>query len=144
MGPAPATGAEIRAALRFTAIVLASFAFAACGDDEPSGPATGAPTAIENPGGTLTVSAAADGSLDYVEDLLAVEAGPVGITFENPASIAHDFCIERDGTEIGCIGLIANGDTAIERLELDAGEYTYFCPVAGHREGGMEGTLVVG
>lgn len=36
------------------------------------------------------------------------------------------------------------GGSGTGTLELETGEYTYFCTVPGHREQGMEGTLSVG
>ena len=66
------------------------------------------------------------------------------MTFDNPAPIAHDFCLEdQGGEELGSTDLIADGDTDVAQFTVEPGEYTYFCSVAGHREGGMEGTLKI-
>ena len=43
--------------------------------------------------------------------------------------------------EIGDI--VANGGTSTVEVDLEAGEYSFYCSVPGHREGGMEGALTV-
>jgi plastocyanin len=135
-------------------LALASFAFAACGDDDDETTAeettTEETTAEETTGGgtdtgggTVAVSAAEDGSLAFDQSSLTASAGAATFEFENPASLGHDFCIEQDGSEVGCTDLISGGETSTLDADLEAGEYTYYCSVSGHREGGMEGTLTV-
>lgn len=128
-------------------LALATLGFAACGGDDDGGVAEPDTEAVEeevtSATAELKVSAPADGSLEFDQDSLETEAGTVTAQFENPAPLAHDFCIEQDGEDLGCTSLIADGDTTTEDFELEPGEYTYYCSVAGHREGGMEGTLTV-
>ena len=126
---------------------IAPFALAACGGgDEESSDTGGTETAADpNPStDTLDVAAVPDGSFEFEQDSLDADAGTLTVSFDNPAPIAHDFCVEDEGgEELGCTELIADGDTDVAEFEVEAGEYTYFCSVAGHREGGMEGTLSV-
>lgn len=126
---------------------IVPFVLAACGGDEeePSGSSGTETEADVNPStDTLEVAAVPDGSFEFEQDSLEADAGTLSVTFDNPAPIAHDFCVEDDGgEEIGCTDLIADGNTDIAEFEVEPGEYTYFCSVAGHRDGGMEGTLSV-
>lgn len=92
--------------------------------------------------GDLTLSAPEDGTLAFDTDALDAEAGEVTIGFDNPASIEHDVAIEGDGEEIAKSDLVSEGTTEVS-ADLEPGEYTFYCSVPGHREGGMEGTLAV-
>jgi plastocyanin len=123
-------------------LVIPAFALAACGGDDET---TSADTSDANPATeSIDVSAVPDGSFAYEEKALEAPAGALTANFTNPAPIAHDFCVESSGgEELGCTELIADGDTDIAEFDVEAGEYTYYCSVAGHREGGMEGTLTV-
>jgi plastocyanin len=138
-------------AVLFALFALLPFALAACGDDDETTADTTEPTTTEaesggggdtGGGGTVAVSAAADGSLAFEESSLSASAGPTTFEFDNPASIGHDFCLEQDGTEVGCTDVITDDSTTLD-ADLEAGDYTYYCDVSGHREGGMEGTLTV-
>jgi plastocyanin len=92
---------------------------------------------------TLELSAPEDGSLAFEPSSLEASAGEVTIEFTNPAAIDHDVYIEQDGEDLAESELVADGESTTASAELDPGEYTYYCSVPGHREGGMEGTLTV-
>lgn len=94
-----------------------------------------------SPGGMLEVSAS-ESALEYEEESLETEAGKVTIDFDNPSAIGHDVKIEKDGEEIGGTEVISQGEESAT-VELEPGEYTFFCSVPGHREAGMEGPLTV-
>jgi plastocyanin len=52
----------------------------------------------------------------------------------------HDLAV--DG--LGRVADVGGGGTDTERLRIDRpGRYTFFCTLPGHRDGGMEGTIVV-
>lgn len=78
----------------------------------------------------------------YTPSAIEVSQGEkVRIIFENAGDTLHDLAI--DGLDIKT-ELIAPGNTDV--LEFTAGEsgtFAFYCTVPGHREAGMEGTLVV-
>jgi plastocyanin len=139
--------------LLFAVVALAGFGLAACGDDDDDGgdetvveeatTETGGATGGGGEGGTLEVAAPADGSFAYEPTSLTTSAGTVTINFDNPAALSHDVVVEDEsGTEVGKTDLVSEGETSTT-VDLEPGTYTYYCDVAGHREGGMEGTLTV-
>lgn len=142
-------------------LVLASAALVACGDDddegttttetateETNGAAAGGEKAGEEEGGkaggsTLEIEAGPDTGLAYTSDEETAEAGEVTIEFTNAQSLAHDVAIEGpEGEQIGKTEVITDGEDSTT-VELEPGEYAYYCTVPGHREAGMEGTLNV-
>ena len=140
---------KLSVALAITAI--APFGLIACGDDEeePSGDSadtteetTTEDTAGSGGGSTVTFTAAEDGSLAYEEDSAEAEAGSVTLELDNPSSTPHDVKVEDSSGELGGTDTVAGGSTSAT-IDLDAGDYTFYCSVPGHREGGMEGDLTV-
>ena len=133
-----------------TALVLAAGGLAACGDDDedtassPPPPTAAQTETTEAAGGGETVEVAADpgGDIAFQQDALTAPAGSVTFEFTNQANIPHDFKIEQDGEQIGGTEVIT-GDTAQATVELEAGDYTFYCSVGDHRENGMEGELTV-
>ena len=134
-------------ALLLSALTLAAVGLAACGgDDETTSAAAPTETTATDTGGggaAIAISADADGALAYTETEVTAAAGNDTIEFDNPAGIEHDVVVEdADGNEVGRTDLVSGGSTSAS-VELEAGTYTFFCSVPGHREAGMEGTLTV-
>lgn len=138
------------------AVLLAALALGACGggDDTTSDTAAETPTTQEGGGekeaeggtaGAATVDFEADpsGALAYTTDSATANAGKVTVNFTNSSPVPHDVAIEDSGGEtIAETEVLAEGSDSTT-AELEPGEYTFYCTVPGHRQGGMEGTLTV-
>jgi uncharacterized cupredoxin-like copper-binding protein len=144
------------------ALILAALALVACGGDDESDTTTtgGAETTNESgaegggggngaeggtAGGSATLDFEADpgGGLAYTTKTATSEAGKVTVNFTNPQPISHDVAIEdSSGKEVGATEVIGEGSNSTQ-VELEPGDYTFFCTVPGHREAGMEGELTV-
>jgi plastocyanin len=143
-----------RAMALLLVLIAAALGIAACGGDDDDGdsgttatettettPTTGA-TGDEGGGATVEVSADPGGQLKYEQASLTAKPGKTTFEFTNESTVPHDFDIEQDGTNILDTEVITDDKTE-GTADLEAGEYTFYCSVAGHREAGMEGTLTV-
>jgi plastocyanin len=140
------------------AVLIAALALVACGssDDTTSDTTAETPPAKENGGekekeaeggtaGAATVDFEADpsGALAYTTDAATAKAGNVTVNFTNSSPVPHDVRIESSGGEdVGGTEVLAEGNESA-KVDLKPGEYTFYCSVPGHRQGGMEGTLTV-
>lgn len=100
----------------------------------------GEPVAAED--GTLELPADPNGALAYISDKATAPPGPLEIVSENEASIPHDIALEGNGVDEKGATVQDGGVSRID-VTVEEGEYAFYCTVAGHREGGMEGTLTV-
>jgi plastocyanin len=92
--------------------------------------------------GTLTIPADPSGALAYQFADAQANAGQVTLRSPNESSIDHDISIEGNGVdENGPV--VKDGGVSEVKVDLKPGEYTFYCSVTGHREGGMEGKLTV-
>ncbi len=92
--------------------------------------------------GTLEIPADPNGSLSYVFADATAPPGQLTIASPNESSVDHNIALEGGGVdEIGPV--VADGGVSEIQVDVQAGEYTFYCSVPGHREGGMEGTLTV-
>jgi uncharacterized cupredoxin-like copper-binding protein len=97
-------------------------------------------TAVEK-NGTLAIPVA-DAGLAYVFADATANAGQVKIESKNPQSLGHDIAIEGNG--VNQKGeTVQSGGTSEFTADLKPGQYTFYCSVPGHREGGMVGKLTV-
>lgn len=105
-------------------------------------PAAGAGKPIAAKDGRLEIPADPNGQLAYVTKKATATAGSLEISSKNDASIPHDIALEGGGVS-GKGDTVQGGGVSKFTVTLKAGAYQYYCTVAGHREGGMEGTLTV-
>lgn len=123
------------------AVLLAATALplAACGSDESGGEATTA--AASGSAEIIEISAS-----DFAYDPATIQLGQAGeytLRLTNDGGTAHALEVDGQGVEEET-ETIGPGETAEVTVELQEGEYEIYCPVDGHRDMGMEGTLVVG
>jgi plastocyanin len=135
------------------ALLLSAGALAAgCGDDEDEGGGGGAastPEATEEApaedsgggGEALTLTADPGGNISWEPGELTAPAGSVTIKLVNESDVPHAVEVEGNGVEEESETITA-GETELT-VDLEAGEYTFYCPVGQHRQNGMEGTLTV-
>lgn len=70
---------------------------------------------------------------------LEADAGTISIGLISEGSLVHDVVIEETDTKV----VEARGGAEVGTVDLEAGAYTFYCSIPGHREAGMEGTLTV-
>ena len=68
-------------------------------------------------------------------------AGETEVILDNQGAAVHDVTFAELGDET--VVSAPGGQTASGTVTLEAGDYTFYCSIPGHREAGMEGTLTV-
>lgn len=135
-------------------LLTLSLVLAACGDDDSTdSPMGDMPGQMDSDMGGMHAhdesTPVAPGARRIEVDATSFEFDPDEITVTAGEDIAivltsddllHDFTIDDIDVHVAA----DRGETAEGGLRADEpGEYTYYCTIAGHREAGMEGTLVV-
>ena len=90
---------------------------------------------LEN--GVLDIPVAESGLL-YAVASAEAEAGAFKITSPNPQNVPHNIAIDDNLGEV-----VQAGGVSEISVDLQPGEYEFYCSVPGHREGGMVGKLTV-
>jgi plastocyanin len=74
---------------------------------------------------------------------VTVSGNSVTFNARNDGQFPHNIAIDgRDGSLFA--DNLTTGQSASATITLAPGTYTFYCPVPGHRERGMEGTLIIG
>jgi plastocyanin len=107
-----------------------------------STPSTGGAAAAPSAAGTTLHISASPSQLAFDVTALKAKTGTVTISMANPSSVPHGVAITGNGG--GQSGQVVNqGGTSTVTVTLKPGTYTFYCPVPGHRQAGMQGTLTV-
>jgi plastocyanin len=93
--------------------------------------------------GQLKLTADPGGALKFDKTSLSTKPGKTTIVLDNPSSVPHAIEVEGKGVEEEG-ETVQKGGVSKVTVDLKPGEYEYYCPVDGHKQAGMEGTLKVG
>jgi plastocyanin len=115
----------------FLGAAAVALPLAACGDDDGG---SGVPEGAIEVRGTDTLA--------FEPDELSAPAGEVVLALVNDGSIPHTLVVEDFESDLK-LSIAGSGDVDSGSITLEAGEYVFYCDVAGHRGAGMEGTLTV-
>jgi plastocyanin len=133
--------------LGLAAVVGAGFVGSAAGayeEEEPEGEVV-----AEEAADSVAVDAVPEGAayyaagqgLEYTAAPTTIPAGEVTVALELE-SLQHNVVFEGVNNDEP----VVEGDAAgifVGTVQLDPGDYTYYCSIVGHREAGMEGTVTV-
>ena len=142
--------------------LLCAFAIpiAGCGGDDDDGSSGGGASTSTSSGGetnteasgggasgggaaqTLKIAADPSGALKFDKSSLTAKAGKVTIVMDNPSDLPHAVEIEGNGVEAKG-ATVTKGGVSKASADVKAGKYEFYCPVDGHKQAGMEGTLTV-
>jgi plastocyanin len=103
--------------------------------------ATSTPTPSSGGGHTLQLAADPNGALKFDKSTLQAKSGSVTIDFSNMSTTPHAVAVEGHGLDKD--GKIITGAKTSLTVNLKPGKYVFYCPVDGHRQAGMQGSLVV-
>ena len=143
-----------RVARGVAVLALGLGALTACVGSSDNG-GSAATTSSEAPAST-EAGESSGGSQSQAQSLTATEtnfkiafdktdltAGSYDITVVNNGSATHNLTVEEDGTVKAHTDNLAPGASATLSVDLDAGEYVFYCSIGNHRAMGMEITVQV-
>jgi uncharacterized cupredoxin-like copper-binding protein len=93
-------------------------------------------------GETVKLSADPSGQLKFDKTTLSAKAGTVTLQMDNPSSVPHGVAVEGNGVDKDG-KVVQQGGKSTVTVDLKPGKYSYYCPVPGHKQAGMTGTLTV-
>ncbi|HLG01121.1 MAG TPA: hypothetical protein VI916_11645 [Acidimicrobiia bacterium] len=113
--------------------VVAALAVCSGSDDESA-------SDPPEPAATPDLTVVAESLKGFDKASYAADAGNLTIAYVNDHSLPHTLVIDDvDGFFIETGG----DERGVDTITLDAGTYTLFCDIAGHRQAGMEAALTV-
>lgn len=146
--------------LSMLALALGLLALAGCGSSSnstssatsatattPATPATTSSTSVTSApaagAGTIALAANPEGQFKFMPSTLSAKAGKVTIAFTNRAPVEHNLTVASASGAVAGATPTFQGGVKNLTVSLTPGTYKFYCTVPGHRQAGMEGTLVV-
>jgi uncharacterized cupredoxin-like copper-binding protein len=142
---------QIKYLVAVAALALSLTAVAGCGGDDNEASTTATTSTTETTttpsggsgaGTTLKADADPSGALEFTKSTLQAKAGKVTIEMGNPSPVDHAVGIKGNGVKVDG-NTVGKGGVSTVTAELEAGDYEFYCPVDGHEQAGMKGTLKV-
>lgn len=136
--------------LRLLVVLALPALLAACapqGEAEPTIDATtpppeGPPAGMPGTGVTTVMV-----SMVEYEILIAMEesipAGPTAFEVTNDGTMAHNFRVQGEGTDVSLASDLQPGETAVLEIALEPGVYEVTCPILNHAQLGMRTEITV-
>lgn len=122
----------MRSPIKISCAAVSLYLLAACGGGDSN-------TDGATPGGNADVVVEAR-NLDFDANSYSAKEGKVAIEYLQKNSSPHTLVIEGKSN----FKLSVNGQkTDMGEILLEAGDYTLFCDIPGHRQAGMEATLTI-
>jgi len=140
--------------LTLLAPVLAAAVIAGCGSSSSSSSsssaaapsssstaaAAAAPTGGSSTGLTLSES---EFKIDPKSPKVA-KTGTITITVKNTGAVTHALTVQTPSGPVSTPNIAPGKTTTLKVNIAKAGTYKFFCPIPGHAQAGMTGSLVVG
>ena len=149
--PRLATGAAV--------LALALGGLSACGGGASGSSAAGSttqPPAASSSAADSASPSSDSGGASETESLTATEtnfkiklnedhlkAGSYTITVVNDGEATHDLAVEENGTTKATSDSIGPGEKTTLKVDLNPGQYVFYCSIGNHRAMGMEITVQV-
>ena len=144
--PSSVTHSAPRRRVRLAACVAALGSITllgACGGGDDGGGGSAAKSCAAPSGASAASSLTFDATeYAFAPDSADAKAGVIEITLTDGGKLPHTLVFE-DCTAASKASVTGGGEDDTMLVKLDAGTYTFYCDVPGHRGLGMEGTLKV-
>jgi uncharacterized cupredoxin-like copper-binding protein len=82
------------------------------------------------------------GALKFTKTTLSAKAGKVTLKMTNPSAVDHAIGVKGNGVQQDGSS-VSQGGVSTVTANLTPGKYEFYCPVDGHEQAGMKGTLTV-
>lgn len=120
-------------------VVFAALLLAACGGGNGE---SAEPQAEQTEAAGADIVVTGTTSNDFEPSQVEAEAGTISVSMTSEGG-PHTFTVELDEGAETVVQVFSAGQPATGEIELEAGTYTFYCSIPGHREAGMVGTLTV-